>query len=203
MADFQSRLTRLNGPAAGPEGAPGVVAPSVARAFLWSWTILRPLCGSEPLTSPAVSWINEWMLAPILFDHLARAGWDELSTEAFSSLFEVALHAETLGAKPRATTHAPRRTAARRRPAREGTQPPLAWQELFGIPAAERFLRVHLFEGVRWFSKEALEVMLPCLALVQALDSERKLDIGPLLESAARSGYRWTDFLALIEPPRT
>jgi hypothetical protein len=187
---------------------PGGAASAVARAFLWPWTILRPLCGSEPLPSPALSWIHEWMLAPILLDHLLRAGWDEQSAGTFSSLFEIALRTENLVANPRAADQAPRRspsphTGARRKKATEKTRAPVAWRELFGTPAAEQFLRVHLFEGVRWFSKEALELMLSCLALVQNLDGEPRLEVDPILLSAAQSGYRWSELMALLGAPPT
>jgi len=204
-ADFQARLTRLVGHGAGPQETPAAAEPASARAFLWAWTILRPLCGSDPLASPVVSWLREWMLAPLLSDYLSSAGWDRQSAAAFPALFEVALHAENLGDKPSAAADAsrrsaPRRTAARRAPARKKAQQQLAWQELFAIPAAESFLRVHRFEDARWFSKEALELLLACLALVQPTDSERTPDSRSLLESAAKSGYRWDDFLALIDP---
>jgi hypothetical protein len=189
---------------------PAPVKPAPARAFLWPWTILRPLCGPDPLSSPALSWIHEWMLAPMISDYLLRAGWDEQSAGAFSSLFEVALHTEALAAKPRAETDASRQPGSRRAAARKGparkvkqkAQEPLPWKALLGIPAAESFLRVHLFEGVRWFSKEALELLLPCIELAHRTDSEQRVDLSALLESAAKSGYRWDDFLTLIDPGR-
>jgi hypothetical protein len=226
MADFRTRLTRLTGlPVtsagrkasnarrdelrAGPE--PGPAGPSAARAFLWPWTILRPLCGADPLASPVPSWLHEWMLAPILSDHLSRTGWDAQSARGFPALFEVALRAEDLAELTGPAARASRRSAARGtaaagRPARKTRgkapeQPP--WQELLGMPAAESFLRVHLFEGVRWFSKEALELLLACLALAQPAESQRRLDAGPLLESAAKTGYRWNEFLASLDPGRT
>jgi hypothetical protein len=149
------------------------------------------------------------MLAPIISDYLLRAGWDERSAGAFSSLFEVALHTEILAAKPQAETDASRQPGSRRAAARQGparkvkrTQEQLPWKALLGIPAAESFLRVHLFEGVRWFSKEALEFLLPCVELVHRTDSKQRLDLSALLESAAKSGYRWDDFLTLIDPGR-
>jgi hypothetical protein len=207
MADFQARLKRLVGRVAGPGETPRAAGPGFARAFLWPWTILRPLCGADLLASPVASWLREWMLAAILSEHLARAGWDAQSAAAFPALFDVALHAESLGERPRAAADVSRRpwarrAAARGRPARKKVQEQFAWQELFATPAAESFLRVHQFEDVRWFSKEALELLLACLALVQSMDSERLLDISPLLESAEKSGYRWNDFLTLIDPGR-
>jgi len=206
--DFKNRVARLREPAA--EGrktraAAGAAAAAASRrpsapdapalAFLWPWTILRPLCGADAPGSPVVSWLHEWMLAPIVSDHLSRAGWDPQSAASFPALFEAALHAEKLtGTGP---------TAARSRPARKTRKKPPArpsWREILAVPAAERFLRVHDFEGVRWFSKEALELLVPCLSLVQTGDGQLTLEAGPVLELAAKSGYRWDDFLALIEP---
>jgi hypothetical protein len=139
---------------------------------------------------------------------LSRAGWDSQSAAAFPALFDVALHAEKIRERTRAAEDASglpgaRRAGPRSRPARKTqkkSHEPPPWRELFGIPAAESFLRVHLFEGVRWFSKEALELLLSCLLLVQSAEGERMPDDGPLLELAAKSGYRWDDFLALIGP---
>jgi hypothetical protein len=193
-ADFKSRLARLALPEEAAETPAGSPAP--ARAFLWPWTILRPFCGLDAPASPVVSWLHEWMLAPIVSDHLSRAGWDSQSAAAFPALFDVALHAEKLGEGTRAAADASRlrsRPAPKTRKAqnRPHEQPP--WRELFSLPTAESFLRVHHFEGARWFSKEALELLVSCLSLVHALDA------GPLLELAAKSGYRWDDFLALID----
>jgi hypothetical protein len=137
------------------------------------------------------------MLAPILSDYLSRAGWDPQSAAASAALFDVTLHAENLLHGPRAPRSYARRAAPRGKP-KARTQP--AWRELFAVPAAESFLRVHLFEGVRWFSKEALELLLSCLSLVQSVDGERALDAGPLLDAAEKSGYRWDDFLELLDP---
>ena len=206
-ADFQKRLARMTelaGPgalrkasavraaAASPAGTP---SPAPAGAFLWPWTILRPFCGADAPASPVVSWLHEWMLAPIVSDHLARAGWDPQSAAAFPALFDAALHAEKLaGTGPAAARARPARTPRKKAPA----QP--AWRKLLGVPAVESFLRVHLFEGVRWFSKEALELLLACLLLVHTGDSKFALDAGPLVDLAAKSRYRWDDFLALIDP---
>jgi hypothetical protein len=63
---------------------------------LWPWTILRPLCGADPADSRITSWIDEWMLAPLLRDYLVRQGWDGESGEAFAALFAVALRAESM-----------------------------------------------------------------------------------------------------------
>jgi len=209
-ADFQERLARLLEQVAGEAGkarvsaaaaasqaraAADALAASQARAFLWPWTILRPLCGADAPASPVVSWLHEWMLAPIVSEHLSRAGWDSQSAAAFPALFSAALHTEKLSG----TGH----TAARSRPARKTRQKPPAepsWRELLAVPAAESFLRVHAFEGVRWFSKEALELLVSCLSLVQTGDSRLTLEAGPVLVRAAKSGYRWDDFLELIEP---
>ena len=204
-ADFQVRAAGLLEPGAAKSGKVGgrapsapqapAVSPSPASAFLWPWTILRPLCGADAPASPVVSWLHEWMLAPIVSEHLSRAGWDPQSAAAFPALFDAALHAE----KPAGT--GPK--AARSRPARKTKKLPLAqpaWRELLAVPAAESFLRVHDFEGVRWFSKEGLELLASCVSLVQSRDSPLTLEAGTLLELAAKSGYRWDDFLALLEP---
>ena len=50
---------------------------------------------------------------------------------------------------------------------------PVPWKELLSDPAAERFLAVNTFEGVRWFSREALEL------LAAGLDARRRLHVCP------------------------
>ncbi|HUJ76618.1 MAG TPA: hypothetical protein VL359_17275, partial [bacterium] len=69
------------------------------------------------------------------------------------------------------------------------------WADLVSDPAAEQFLRVNEFEGVRWFSKEALELFAQCVkqAWITALP-----DAAPVLAAAETTGYRWDVFVRLL-----
>ena len=166
---------------------------ALAGAFLWPWTILRPLCGPDVADSPLPSWLEEWMLAPILRDFLLRAAWPVNAAEAAPALIALALRAESLCAAPRgAASPAHRARKAAPRPA------PFPWKALLADQAAERFLRVNTFEGTRWFAKESLELLLDLLPATLSLDGFPGPATEPVLKAAAASGYRWDDFLAAI-----
>jgi glycosidase len=129
-----------------------------ASSFARIWNALRPLCPADCPAERLLSWIGEWMLGGVIRDFLARGGWDARSAERAPALIALAVRAE------------------------EGT--PL--ETLLADPAAETFLQVNTFEGVRWFSREALELMLACLAT--------PADGAPLLAAAEKTGYRWDLF---------
>jgi hypothetical protein len=145
-----------------------------SHAFLWPWTILRPLCGPGAADSPLPSWIEEWLLAPILRDFLLRAGWDAEAAGMTPALAALLLQAQSLDAEPE----------------------PFPWRVLFSDQAAERFLRVNTFEGVRWFGKEALALLLDALPVILTSEGLAVPDDAPVRAAAEKSGYRWDNFLA-------
>jgi hypothetical protein len=140
-------------------------------SFLWAWLVLRSLCGSTPSESPAVSWVDEWMLADIVRARLQRSGWSERSADPAPGLLVFLI---TAGSDAGRTE---------------------LWPDLLGDPAARRFLEVNLFEGVQWFSKEALELMTDCIRAVASLEGWETPDRKGILRAASLSGYRWEDFL--------
>jgi hypothetical protein len=147
-----------------------------AHAFLWLWSVLRPLCPSEPSECAALSWIDEWMLADIMRGFLIRSGWQERAAGPAPGLLAFLL-----------------RTG-------KGIADTGSWPELLVDPAALRFMEVNEFEGVKWFSKESIELFAACLAEVGASEGW-KIPEGPAaLAAAEASGYRWNDFLELLRP---
>jgi glycosidase len=207
---FSDLLLRSAGDAARPEGTP-----DRARAFLWPWTILRPLAHSGTADSPLPSWIEEWMLAPLLGDFLLKAGWDANAAGAAPALVALALRAQALRATPGdaaapgsaasatvARRNAPGRAAGAPTRARKGAARPATfpWHALFSDQAAERFLRVNTFEGVRWFAKEALVLLLDVLPAALGLEGLPQPAVEPVLKAAEKSGYKWDDFLAIVGP---
>jgi hypothetical protein len=146
------------------------------------------------------------MLAPIIRDFLARTGWEARSAEVAPGVLAALLRARGI-----------RGDAA----AREAAESPRRWPELFQTPEVQGFLRVNTFEGVRWFGKEELELLLQCLdAVSRAAGTRAKAKHAAaggtkgaagsrphrgtrgaagvqaaLLTAAERSGYRWDEFL--------
>ena len=115
-----------------------------------------------------ISRVEEWMLAPIARDYLVRHGWDALRAQSAPALFALMLVAEQ----------------------------DVGWRELLADPAAKSFLRVNLFEGTLWFSKEALELLIACReALGMSDESDARL-----LQLAEASGYRWETLLQGLSP---
>jgi glycosidase len=166
-------------PSRPPVAAPPVAAPpSADDELLRLWRIVDSL---RPVTAPlsehdwqsrVLAWLDEWMLTPLAVDYLAAAGWERMSAETFPALLELSLYARQEG--------------------------PLSWKEILGTPAAERFLRVNTFGGVRWFRKESLESLAAGIPAVA-----RSLGVGcpdpvPLIEAGAAAGYRWEKFLELV-----
>jgi hypothetical protein len=209
--DFLDRVRRAP-PTRAANGQPDSV-PAPARAFLLPWTILRPLCGADPADSRVVSWIEEWMLAPLLRDYLVRQGWDGESGEAFPALFAVALRAESMKGKSRpagSVGDGPAEKPARKRAPKSSARGPFPWHDLLSDPAAERFLRVNLFEGVRWFNREALALLLQCLEMTGAFEGARRqtpkkqVHLAPpstharLLQRAEDCRFQWEPFLESI-----
>ncbi len=150
------------------------------RAFLWLWRLIRPLCGTAGAESPVFSWIDEWMLSPIMGGLLKQSGWDPEAADCAGAL--MALIARTEG-----------EASVRKRAAA-----PTPWQNVFVDMNAERFLRVNLFNGVRWFSKEALELFARCLSTARRAEGRSVPDVTSLAAAAEKSGYRWDDFLAAL-----
>jgi hypothetical protein len=75
-----------------------------------------------------------------------------------------------------------------------------SWPELLADPAAEAFLEVNEFEGVRWFSKESIETFAACLAEISRREGWEAPEARGALAAAEASGYRWNDFLMLLRP---
>jgi hypothetical protein len=153
------------------------------------------------------------MLAPLLRDYLVRQGWDGESGEAFSALFAVALRAESMRARSTQTESGgarPDEKPARKRAAKSTASLRFPWHDLFSDSAAERFLRVNLFEGVRWFNREALALLLQCMEMAGAAEPEQKqapkkrtgaepLEMQAKLPRIAEEcKYQWEAFLELL-----
>ena len=75
-----------------------------------------------------------------------------------------------------------------------------SWPELLADPAAQRFLEVNEFEGVRWFSKESLELFAACLAEIAPCEGWKVPGLQTALNAAETASYRWNDFLDLPTP---
>jgi glycosidase len=145
------------------------------RAFLWAWTILRPLGGSNPNESPLPTWLVEWMLAGFLCDWLAKAGWDDQTS--IPALFSV------LMSIPETTAN-------------------IDWNFLLSQPAAKQLFGVHTFEGTQWFRKESLHMFASCVAILMLSQGGPQPKTSALLDAAEASGYRWEEFLKALEHPQ-
>jgi glycosidase len=165
-AAFRDRLARV--PARGTDNR--------ARAFLWLWSVLRPLCSDEPSECPALSWIDEFLLAELMRAFLIRSGWPERATGPAPGLLAFLV-----------------RTG-------QGIADVPSWPQCLGDPAAQRFLEVNEFEGVKWFSKERLEVLAACVAEIAVLEGWDIPEAPTAIVAAEASGYRWNDFLELLRP---
>ena len=75
-----------------------------------------------------------------------------------------------------------------------------SWPERLGDPAAQRFLEVNEFEGVKWFSKESFELLAACISEIAFLEGWEIREAPAALAAAEASGYRWKDFLELLRP---
>jgi glycosidase len=115
-----------------------------------------------------VSRVEEWMLAPIVRDYLVRHGWDALLAQSAAALLALMMLAEQ----------------------------DAGWPELLADPAARSFLRVNLFEGTLWFSREALELLVACREALRMPDERDAL----LIELAEECDYRWETFLEALSP---
>ncbi len=142
----------------------------LARAFLWLWAVLRPLCPDEPSECPALSWIDEWMLADIMRGFLGRAGWPGRPADAAPGLLAFLV-----------------RTGSRISDVK-------SWPVILNDPAPRQFLQVNEFEGATWFSKESIELLTACLAGVAVCEGWEPPDAEEVLATAETAGYRWQAF---------
>jgi glycosidase len=150
------------------------IADEAVKRFLRAWTILRPMAGSSPAASAVPAWLEEWMLADILGGWLAGSGWDaQTPTTAFFSIL----------------------LSIPEKPAR------IDWGSLFSQPAAERLFGVHAFEGTRWFRKESLEMFASCVSILRRAQGRRAPKTAPFLDTARSTGYRWEEFLRILQSP--
>jgi glycosidase len=156
-----------------------VAAPAAAEAFRWLWSVIRPLCPPALPAVRLVSWVEEWMLVRIILEYLVRRGWDAHAADRATALIAMAVRAEEIRTVPDAD---------------------LPWDALLSDPAAESFLMVNLFSGTKWFSREALELMVECLQAMEIFGGTRRADYRRLLELAEKAGYRWEPFLAALAP---
>ena len=154
-------------------------APAAAEAFRWLWSLIRPLCPPAHPAVRLVSWVEEWMLGRVIREYLVRHGWDAHSADRATALLAVAVRAEEIRTVPDAN---------------------LPWETLLSDPAAESFLMVNLFSGTKWFSREALELMVECLQAMEIFGGTRRADYRRLLDLAEKAGYRWEPFLAALAP---
>jgi hypothetical protein len=166
-------------PAATPT-APEPTAPEPAAAVLPVLRALRPLRASAAAGGSgrsgdnlrALSWISEWRLGPIIAAVLVSAGWDPRLATLSPALFSLALRLDT----PASAT----------------------WAEIVSDPAAEQFLMVNTFEGVRWFSKEALGLLIASMEEVWRSRGVTMPGHRAVLDAAEKTGYRWDVFLKLV-----
>jgi glycosidase len=163
--------------------AQAALEPGTARAFLWLWTLLRPLCGPAEGSGQGLtleSWVREWMLSPITRDFLVQSGWQASAAERFPVLLAVFPQ-----------TGEPTR--------------PAQWRSLVLGEEAARFLQVNEFEGVKWFSKEAFQLLVECMEALAKLSSAQpraaKTQGAHLLKAAEESGYRWDALVAALQEP--
>ncbi len=152
-------------------------APEPADAVLPVLRALRPLRarGSTAASVDALrvlSWIGEWRLGPTIAAGLVAAGWEPQLAALSPALLSLALRLDT---------------------------PAWTWGEIVSDPAAEQFLMVNTFEGVRWFSKESLALLVACM---DAAWRDHGAGAVPghqaVLDAAEKTGYRWDVFLKLL-----
>ncbi len=153
---------------------------AAAAPALLSWAALMPM-GTR-----AAAWLDEWMLGGVL-DECSRAMGRDPETARRSPAL-VALLLESGGRGMEAESLA----------------------RLLRSADAETFLRVNPFEGVRWFHKESLGILLDSLIAAgrangpggPASGAGLKRDraaVSGLAAAAGKSGYRWDGFLAALE----
>ncbi|HUI69280.1 MAG TPA: alpha-amylase family glycosyl hydrolase, partial [Spirochaetia bacterium] len=173
MKKFRGRLAaRLATGLAAIGTAPAVHQDDArARAFHWLWFVLTPLCTDDTAECPALSWIDEWMLADIMRGFLIRSGWSEPAAGAAPGLLAFLVRAG------------------------KGIADITSWPELMGEPVVQRFLDVNDFQGVRWFSRESLGLFLACVAEIASSETWTFALAQEVAETADAAGYRWNDFV--------
>ncbi len=146
------------------------------HGFLWLWCVVRSLCPDEVAECAALSWVDEWMLADMMREFLIRCGWSErLAGPAPGLLAFLVRTGERIADVP-------------------------SWPELLTDPEVQRFLEVNEFKGVRWFSKESMELFAASLAEISLMEGWEILEARAVPAAAEASGYRWNDFLELLPP---
>jgi hypothetical protein len=73
-----------------------------------------------------------------------------------------------------------------------------SWPVILSEPVVERFLQINEFEGVKWFSKESLELFAACLAEIAPCEGWELPETQLALRSAEAAGYRWETFKELL-----
>ena len=157
---FTVLATDLLGMATAPRGIS-----AQALAPVWAYVILEPLgIAGAAAGHPAIPWLDEWMLAEAVRGCAAGMGLDP--EIAFRAGPLIALLLENEG----------------------GAASKASIARLLRSPYAEAFLRVNTFEGVRWFHKESLALLLETLGAAP----------GPIMKAAEASGYKWDVFLETL-----
>jgi glycosidase len=149
----------------------------VRSTFLRAWNTLRPLSLHHAGTDQLLAWLQEWRWGLVIEEFLISGGWREDEARDFPALVEL------FEGIP---TH----------------RSPTLMADLLSKPAARRFLRVHEFDSVQWFSKEAFDVFLECLAALAAAEGLSKPDLDGAREAAVLSGYRYQELLRIVTPIR-
>jgi glycosidase len=124
-------------------------APERTRPALWAWAAIRSACGAETdVPCPALSWLDDWLLTRAVRESASGMGWEEADAVRAAALVRVLLECRGLALGPELISRA------------------------LKDPSAQTFLRVNSFEGVRWFHRESLGLLLEALEAAAAVEEE-------------------------------
>jgi hypothetical protein len=183
----------------------GALASTDRWMTLLAWVLthrLGEIEGGEETRESARSWLEEWYLGPTVADFLGERGLSNDEARRAVAAVDLVIACEAwLGL-----------------PEEQGALLDDFLARLFASPEGEAFLGVNLYEGVRWFNREAFFDLLEWLMLTTTVETVAEDQVGApdrlagvyrtidrLAAVAEATEYRVSDFLEAMrvgeEPP--
>jgi len=120
---------------------------AIVWGILLSWLFTYPLgkiCTQMDYEEFSRTWIDEWLFGRVISETLSKMGCDKQTSDRLVGLIRV------LNSNPACLTHH----------TREELDPHRILRTLFQDGEMQRYVKVHRFQGVLWFNKEAFEETL-------------------------------------------